>query len=51
MSQLRKSSSAVVMKRVGETRQLLRRGITDDEYVTVVAILQRMASNLESGLL
>jgi hypothetical protein len=51
VNQLRKSSSAVVMKRVGETRQLLRRGITDDEYVTVVAILQRMASNLESGLL
>jgi hypothetical protein len=42
VNQLRKSSSAVVMKRVGETRQLLRRGITDDEYVTVVAILQRM---------
>ena len=37
------------MKRVAETRQDLRRGITDDEYVSVVRILQRMASNLESG--
>jgi DNA-binding MarR family transcriptional regulator len=37
------------MKRVAETRQDLRRGITDDEYVCVVRILQRMASNLESS--
>jgi len=37
------------MKRVAETRQDLRRGITDDEYVSVVRILQRMASNLESS--
>jgi hypothetical protein len=37
------------MKRVAETRQDLRRGVTDDEYVSVVRILQRMASNLESS--
>jgi len=37
------------MKRVAETRQDVRRGITDDEYVSVVRILQRMASNLESS--
>jgi hypothetical protein len=37
------------MKRVAETRQDLRRGITDDEYVSVVRILQHMASNLESS--
>ena len=37
------------MNRVAETRQDLRRGITDDEYVSVVRILQRMASNLESS--
>ena len=36
------------MQRVAETRQALRRGITDDEYVSVVRIPQRMASNLES---
>ena len=36
------------MQRVAETRQALRCGITDDEYVTVIRILQRMASNLES---
>jgi hypothetical protein len=37
------------MQRVAETRQALRRGITDDEYVSVVRILQRMASNLEAS--
>jgi hypothetical protein len=36
------------MRRVAETRQALRRGITDDEYLSVIRILQRMASNLES---
>jgi hypothetical protein len=36
------------MRRVAGTRQLLRRGIADDEYLNVVAILQRTASNLES---
>jgi DNA-binding MarR family transcriptional regulator len=43
-----RTAHAAVLKRVTETRQLLRRGITDDEYVSAVAILQRMASNLES---
>jgi hypothetical protein len=38
-----------VLKRVAETRQVLRRGITDDECVSAVALLQRMASNLESA--
>jgi len=37
------------MKRVIETRQALRSGITDDEYMSVIRILQRMASNLESA--
>jgi hypothetical protein len=43
-----RSAHAEAMKRVAATRQLLRRGISDDEYVTVVSVLQRMASNLES---
>jgi DNA-binding MarR family transcriptional regulator len=43
-----RTAHAAVLKRVAGTRQLLRRGITDDEYVSAVAILQRMASNLES---
>jgi DNA-binding MarR family transcriptional regulator len=41
-----RTAHAAVLKRVGETRQLLRRGISDDQYLAVVAILQRMASNL-----
>ena len=44
-----RSAHAAVLKRVTAIRQLLRRGITDDEYVSVVAVLQRMASNLESA--
>ena len=43
-----RSAHAAVTTRVTATRQLLRRGITDDEYVGVVTILQRMAANLES---
>jgi hypothetical protein len=37
------------MQRVAETRQALPSGISDDEYMSVIRILQRMASNLESG--
>lgn len=44
-----RSAHATVMTRVTATRQLLRRGITDDEFVGTVTILQRMASNLESA--
>lgn len=44
-----RSSHAVVMQKVAATRQLVRRGISDDDYVAVVAILQRMSSNLESN--
>jgi hypothetical protein len=43
-----RSAHAEVMKRVSTTRQLLRRGISDDDYIKVVAALQRMVSNLES---
>jgi DNA-binding MarR family transcriptional regulator len=44
-----RATHEAAMQRVAETRQALRRGITDDEYVSVVRILQRMASNLESS--
>ena len=37
-----------VQGNVTATRQRLRAGITDEEYLQVVAILQRMAANLES---
>jgi hypothetical protein len=37
------------MQRVAATREVLRRGITDDEYLTVIGILKRMSSNLESS--
>jgi hypothetical protein len=33
---------------VGATRQQLCHGISEDEYVAVVTLLQRMASNLQS---
>jgi hypothetical protein len=36
------------MRRVAETRQRLREGITDEEYAQVVTVLQRMAANLKS---
>jgi hypothetical protein len=48
LSEEGRTAYAVVSQRVTATRQLLRRGITDDEYVNVIAILQRMAYNLES---
>jgi DNA-binding MarR family transcriptional regulator len=44
-----RAAHATAMNRVAETRNLLRQGITDDEYITLVRILQRMASNLESA--
>jgi hypothetical protein len=44
-----RATHEAAMQRVAETRQALRRGITDDEYVSVIRILQRMASNLESS--
>ena len=44
-----RATHEAAMQRVAATRQALRRGITDDEYVSVVRILQRMASNLESS--
>jgi DNA-binding MarR family transcriptional regulator len=49
ISERGRAAHGAAMQRVAETRQALRRGITDDEYVSVVRILQRMASNLESG--
>jgi hypothetical protein len=35
------------MRRVTEIRERLRRGLTDDEYLTVIRVLQRMAANLK----
>ena len=49
ISERGRAAHEAAMQRVAETRQALRRGITDDEYVSVVRILQRMASNLESS--
>jgi acylphosphatase len=48
ISERGRAAHEAAMLRVAETRQALRRGVTDDEYVTVMRILQRMASNLES---
>jgi acylphosphatase len=48
ISERGRAAHEAAMQRVAETRQALRRGVTDDEYVTVMRILQRMASNLES---
>jgi DNA-binding MarR family transcriptional regulator len=48
ISERGRAAHEAAMQRVAETRQALRCGITDDEYVTVIRILQRMASNLES---
>ena len=44
-----RSAHATIMMRVAETRNLLRRGITDAEYLSVVTLLARMASNLEGA--
>jgi acylphosphatase len=49
ISEQGRTAHEAAMQRVAETRQALRRGITDDEYANVIRILQRMASNLESG--
>lgn len=43
-----RAAHARITGRVAATRQRPRAGITDHEYVQVVAILQRMAANLES---
>src|SRR5262245_51018485 len=43
-----RAAHAALVGRVAETRQRLRRGITDDEYLQVVRVLQRMSANLES---
>jgi DNA-binding MarR family transcriptional regulator len=48
ISERGRAAHEAAMQRVAETRQALRCGITDDEYVAVIRILQRMASNLES---
>jgi hypothetical protein len=48
ISEQGRTAHEAAMQRVAETRQALRRGITDDEHVSVIRILQRMASNLES---
>jgi DNA-binding MarR family transcriptional regulator len=40
---------ADLMERVKATRQLVVRGITEDEYRTVIDILRRMAENLEQA--
>jgi hypothetical protein len=37
------------MRGAAETRRRLRRGIADEEFVTVVAILARMAANPEAN--
>jgi DNA-binding MarR family transcriptional regulator len=47
ISERGRAAHEAALQRVSETRQALRSGITDDEYVTVIRILQRMASNLE----
>jgi DNA-binding MarR family transcriptional regulator len=44
-----RSAHARVKGRVAAVRQQLRNGITDDEYGQVIAILERMAANLEAG--
>jgi DNA-binding MarR family transcriptional regulator len=49
ISERGRAAHEAAMQRVAETRQALRRGITEDEYVSVIRILQRMASNLELG--
>lgn len=43
-----RAAHAALATRVAATREILRRGITDHEYMTVVRVLERMASNLES---
>lgn len=48
ISERGRAAHEAAMQRIAETRQALRCDITDDEYVTVIRILQRMASNLES---
>jgi DNA-binding MarR family transcriptional regulator len=42
-----RSAHTRIKERVAATRQRLRAGITDDEYLHVIAILERMAANLE----
>lgn len=39
----------VVLERVTATRQLLARGITEDEYRATIDVLRRMAENFERG--
>jgi DNA-binding MarR family transcriptional regulator len=48
LSEQGRAAHTRVQERVAATRQRLRAGITDEEYLQVVAILQRMAANLES---
>lgn len=38
---------AALLARIGATRQTLALGVTEEEYRTVIDVLQRMASNLE----
>jgi len=38
---------AALLERVTATRQLLVRGVTEDEYRAVIDVLRRMAANLE----
>ena len=38
---------AALLERVGATRQLLLRGVSEEEYRAVIDILRRMAENLE----
>jgi DNA-binding MarR family transcriptional regulator len=49
ISEQGRSAHEAAMQRVAATREVLRRGITDDEYLTVIGILKRMSSNLESS--
>jgi hypothetical protein len=42
------SAQIALLERVKTTRQQLVRGISEDEYRTVIDVLRRMAANLES---
>jgi DNA-binding MarR family transcriptional regulator len=41
-----KSKRADLFKRQGEVRRRAMQGISDEEYVTIIAVLQRMVNNL-----
>jgi DNA-binding MarR family transcriptional regulator len=42
-----KSKREAIFKLQSEVRQQTRKGITDEEYMLVIDVLQRMARNLE----